>query len=93
MLSPNPKTGDTENLTLASACVQALMAVFPDEQNLSGVIKAERWALALKILGSYGEPVDLTVEQVASIKAVVGKAYGPAVVGRAYQLLDPSAEG
>ena len=33
-------------------------------------------------------PVDLTIEEAAEIKKLVGKAYGPVVVGRVYEIFE-----
>lgn len=89
-LSAEPGAGKPVELTLGGACIQALIATFPDEQHLPGAKKAERFVLATKIAGSNDKPLDLSTEQVAALKEVVGKAWGTAVVGPAFALLDPT---
>ena len=90
MMANGPEDGTPAPLTLGSASIQALLATFPDEQHLSGVKKAERFVLASKLAGATDAPLDITLEQTAELKSVIGKAWGPAVVGRAYELLDPA---
>lgn len=83
-----------EYMTLRYVACNALMSHFPDEHNLPGEKKAERLALALlangdtKIQAHKRPAVDLKPEQVAEIKQVIGKLYGPLPVGRAYELLN-----
>jgi hypothetical protein len=73
--------------TLKSIVVDALQATFPDEQ-LSGEEKAKRWLLATRIY-AHPQDIDLTAEEISTLKKVVGKGYGPLIVGQAYQMLDP----
>lgn len=83
-----------ELMTLRYVAVNALMAHFPDEGNLPGQKKAERFAMALLVNGDTAIPaserpeVELKPEQVSEIKTVIGKLYGPLPVGRAYEILD-----
>ena len=74
--------------TLAMATTEALLASYEDEKSLSGEEKASRYTLALAIHASV-EPLDLKVEDVALIKKLVAKGYGPLIVGQAWMLLDP----
>jgi hypothetical protein len=74
-------------LTLTTVALNALLASYDDERALTGKEKAERMQLALKINKRPGE-VDLTAEQLAKLKELIGKAYGALVVGRAYELLE-----
>lgn len=84
------KVGEKET-TLGTVVIEALMAVFPDEQNLLGETKLKRFRLA-EVAIKGGEQ-DLSVDDVSMIKALVGKAYGPLVVGRVYDMLDPPPKG
>lgn len=87
-LRGNPvKLPDGAELTLLNVCQESLMTNFPDEQQLSGAEKVKRFGLALKIGGSV-LPVDITIEEAAEIEKLVGKAYGPLVVGRVYEILE-----
>jgi hypothetical protein len=77
-----------DEVTLASIAVRALMANFPDEQNLPGEDKFKRFALAMKIKD--GGEVAVSAEDVSLLKRLIGKLYTPLVVGRAFPLLDPA---
>ncbi len=73
--------------TVRGACIEALLAVFQDEQNLSGEEKLKRFQLALKVKES--QPVaDFTVEELSLMKKLVGKAYAPLIVGQTYTILE-----
>ncbi len=74
-------------LTLSSIAVEALQAQFDDERQLSGDDKLKRWKLAVKVHGA-AEPVELSAEDIALIKRLVGKAYSAAVVGPAFLALE-----
>lgn len=72
--------------TLKHFAVEALQLTFQDEQSLSGEDKAKRYILATRI---YANPeIDLKVEELALIKKLIGKAYGPLIVGQAYQVIE-----
>lgn len=75
------------DLTVGSACATALLAAFPDEADIRGEEKVRRFLLAQRIVTS--ESVDLTAEDIALIKHLVGKGYGALVVGRVWAALDP----
>lgn len=80
--------GETHiGLTLGRAAAHALSASFEDERNLPGEQKFERGLLACKVRDDVA--AELKSEQVALIKKVIAKLYGPLVVYRAYPLLDP----
>lgn len=79
------KERDGSVITLASVASNALMASYEDEKNLKGDEKAKRFKLAMLVVD--GGEVELTVEQVADLKKLIGKGYGPLVVGRAFELL------
>jgi hypothetical protein len=73
---------------LAKVCVDALMATYQDELALSGEEKLKRFDLATIIYASR-EPVDLQAENIALIKKLVAKGYGPLIVGQTWKMLDP----
>ncbi len=75
-------------LTLRSVCCEALTAAYPEEK-LAGEEKVRRFELA-RLLYAEDEP-DVSVEDLALVKQLVGKGYGPVVVGPAWLLLDPAA--
>lgn len=72
--------------TLGWYARNALYAAFPDEQNLPGDDKAKRGALAQSLVGV--AEVKLKVEDLALIKKVIGKAYGPLIVYQAWNMLE-----
>lgn len=92
------KDGDKQ-ATLTTVALTALLASYEDERALTGKEKAERYQLALKINKRPAE-VDITAEQLTMLKSLIGKAFGPLVVGQVYDLLEndkpkavPAVEG
>ena len=81
---------DGENdVTLASVSCTALMASFPDEQNLDAKAKVRRFHLAEAAVD--GGVQDLETEDVTELKKVLGKAFGPLVVGRAFEIIESAS--
>ena len=78
--------GESEPMTVRLAAVRALTAQYRDEQDLAGDEKVTRFHLALRLTDE-SEP-DLKAEEIVLIKSVVGKMYGPVVVGRMWSILD-----
>ena len=78
--------GESEPMTVRLAATRALTAQYRDEQSLPGDEKVTRFHLALKLTDE-AEP-DLKAEEIVLIKNVVGKMYGPVVVGRMWSILD-----
>lgn len=77
-------------LTLGRAVMHALFAAFPDEGELPA---EEKWARGLLAMKVKDDPAaELTVEQIAKIKRLVGKLYGGLIIMQAFPLLDPSAK-
>lgn len=81
------KLPDGAELRLLTVCQESLLASFSDEQGVPATEKVKRFELALKI-GETALPVEITIEEAAEIKKLVGKAYGSLVVGRAFALLE-----
>lgn len=79
--------GKPELLTLGRVCEDALIAQLPNDQ-ATPAEKNQRFWLAHKIHAGK-EP--LTADEITLAKKVIGLAYGPLVVGRAYELLDPAS--
>ena len=78
---------EIKDLTLKTVSVEALLANFSDEQSLSGEKKAKRYVLATRIYAN-PEELDLTIEEIAKIKQLIGKGYGPLIVGQAWDMLE-----
>ena len=81
---------EPEPMTVRLAATRSLTASFRDEQLLPGDEKIARFHLALKLTDE-DEP-DLKAEDIVLVKKVVGKMYGPVVVGRVWAILDPMEE-
>lgn len=80
------KEAGDKPVTLGMIAVRALNANFTDEANLPAEEKVRRFGMALKI--SEGGEVDFKAEDIAEIKKVIGRAFNPLIVGRAFALLD-----
>lgn len=85
-LEGNPIRDGEGVVTLRHICVNALFAIYNDEPGLSGTDKAKRYKLAMRLKP---EVCEVSAEEVTTLKTLVGKAYAPLVVGRAYEVLDP----
>ena len=81
--------GKEQKTTLGQICEQALLASYPDEKELSGAEKFQRWQLATKVKGPDG---NLSSEDLTKLKMLIGKAFPPLVVGQAWKMLDPGAK-
>ena len=79
--------GKPTRLTLESVAENALLAKYQDEPNLSGEEQMRRFSLARKIHDQTKDPA-LTPEDLALIKKLVAKVYGPLVVGEVWTELD-----
>jgi len=76
---------DSEDLTLKAVCIIALTANIIGEQ-VNGKEKYKRWKLARRVEEEDKE--DFTVEEIAKIKELIGKAFGVVVVGQAWEMLE-----
>jgi hypothetical protein len=77
-------------VTLGAAISHTLFAQFQDERDLSGDQRWARGELAMRI--AHATTMQLTAEEVVTIKRCVGKAYPPLVVVQIYPAIDPNAE-
>lgn len=77
--------------TLGYLAIEALLAVYPGE-DMTGDDKVKRFRLASLLAD--GGIVTLETEQVAELKRLIGKAFAPLLVGRAYDIIENGqAEG
>jgi hypothetical protein len=76
------------SLTLGLAAAHALLSTYQDETATADIDKWRRGELAIRV--SSGAKLALPAEDVALIKHLVAKLWGPIVVYRAWPLLDPS---
>lgn len=75
--------GEATELILRTVLINALMDPVKED---TGVIKVEKYDLALKI--QKNDEVELSPEQVVLLKKAVEKPYGAVVVGPIWKLLD-----
>ena len=75
------------DFTLRKACTEALQANGLAGDTLDGEERYRRYQLAIKIMTD--DSPDLSAEEIAKLKRVIGLAFGAVVVGRAYEILDP----
>lgn len=80
------ESGDT--LLLGDVVTNALINQYSDE-NPSGVEKVKRWSIAKRVFGR--ADISLTADDIALIKNLVAKAYGPIVVGQVWSIIDPES--
>jgi len=81
-----------DNATMRTVCVNALLNEYTGE-TIDGATKLKRFKLAERISEEPAEDadpvlVDLKAEEVALVKDLVAKCYGPLVVGRVYEFLE-----
>lgn len=79
---PLPNFADT----LGKVCVASLLGSYADEQGLSGEEKFRRYQLAERIHA--GNMQDVSAEEIALLKKLIGKNWPPAVLGPAYEALE-----
>lgn len=84
-LDKKPIKDGEKDFTLATACCNALLT--PEQGETSGEEKVKRFRLAEKVYD--GGEQELSVDDVALLKKLIGKIYPPLVVGRAFEILDP----
>lgn len=77
-----------EPFKLRGILINALLAAFQDEQNLSGEDKLYRWKLANKINDSV--ELEVKAEDIVLLKKLVAKAYAPIISGQVWEILEPS---
>ncbi len=91
------KAGKVEpmgELILKGLATDALNAIFQDEQSMgrpgiSGEEKAKRGLLAMRIYAN-PEKIDLTTEEISTIKMLISKIASPLVYFQALEILDPT---
>lgn len=92
----SPVTDNTGNLafkrgkarTVGSSMIEALTSVYQDERDLPGPKKFERYQLAQKLYDK--KSTDISVDDAKLIKDLVGKAYGPVILGPIFLAIEGS---
>ena len=74
-------------MTLGFVATEALLAMLDVDKGNTGKVKYERYQLAGKIIKA-ASPVELKIEEIATIKERIGIMYGPEVVGACYDILE-----
>jgi len=87
-----PKFKEGKPLTLRKACGDALTIPTQKEQDVDSKTKALRGWLAMKIYNHPDPAIDLSVEDVALCKDLIGKRYNPLIVAQAWEVLDPASK-
>jgi hypothetical protein len=82
------KDGD-KDATLGRVACTALLASYADEQNLPAEDKVKRFRLAE--IAAKGGAQEMGIEGVALVKKLIGKAFAPLIVARAYDIIEPPA--
>lgn len=82
-----PLSDSEGEVSLKRVCTAALLGSYPDEKELAGTEKVARFRLAVRIESGSDK---FSAEEISLIKKLVAKAYVPLVVGRAWELLDPT---
>jgi len=72
--------------TLKDAAINSLLGQLVGDERQSGTDKVKCFKLAQKI--EAGDPVELTTEELATIKDRIGKGMFTLVVGRCFELLE-----
>lgn len=85
-----PHAEGARTVTVKKIAVDALLANYEDERNLSGEDKVKRFRLAQKIHVAEDE-IEITAEEISLIKRLVGKGYAPLAVGQVFDLLEGAA--
>ena len=76
-----------KDATLGRVACTALLASYGDEQHLPAEDKIKRFRLA-EVAARGGEQ-EVKIDDVALVKTLIGKAFAPLVVGRAYDIIEP----
>ena len=84
-----PIVQDEKPLTLQRVSINALMTPMDDEKNLGGEDKFARYKLASRINAT--SVVEVTAEEIAMLKKLIGKVYAPIIVGPAFEALEAEA--
>ncbi len=84
---PFLKPGSTEPFCLRDAIIQALLSWDPNDRSVTGDDKDKQFKLYRKVLDNPDE-VDFTSEEIVRLKELIGKGYGPLIVGQTWEMLE-----
>ena len=89
-LTENGPDGKPKSIQLWEICINALEAVSPGTQQLSGIKKFEQDELARRIYKNREKSTAFTTDELKTIKEAIGNSFPPVIVGATWRLLDPS---
>ena len=72
--------------TVGSIAVEALQIFDTRDTAITGDEKVKRWKLACRIHGQ--DQAEISIEEAKLIKDLVGKYYGPVIVGQVWESLE-----
>lgn len=81
--------GKPTSVTLGTLAETALLTLGADEAALPGEDRVKRFVLAQRVHES--KDAVLTADEIALIKKLIAKTYGPLFVGQAWRMLDPAS--
>lgn len=79
---------DSLNSTLRTIVENALLSPLRGDENVTGAKKAEMFILAMR--AHTEDQCDMKAEEITMVKERIGRAFPPLIVGRAYEILDPT---
>lgn len=89
-LKEQGEDGELTPITLGAMACSSLLTHFKDETNLSGDEKAKRYKLCMRIVDQ--NEVDLSIEEIALVKKLIGKHPSALCVGQAFDMLESADE-
>lgn len=78
-----------QTMTLGRVTASAVLSIFPDERDLDVTEKMKRNELAEKVWK--GGEVDLSIEELASAKKLINKAFATRIVAQSAKMLEGQA--
>lgn len=84
---------DVHDMTFLHVAQHALLVSIEGDGKLSGEDKLKRFRLATKLQEATEAPnvgvADLSVDEAAKLKDLIGKVWSPLIVGRAWDIIEP----
>jgi len=76
--------GGKEPLTIGVVCLMALL----NSESKDGNEKFARYELAMRIKQAKDNILDISIDDIAKVKKLIGEVYGSLIVGRAFDILE-----
>ena len=74
-------------IDLKLVCVNAILRPHASDEQVSGIEKMKRLDLATKIYKAE-ESIEVTAEEIVTLKMLIARSYGTMIAGRALQMLE-----